>query len=498
MTNSLVSIIIPVYNVEKYIDRCLESVLNQTYCNLEIIVVNDCTSDNSMSIVDNYSGKYSNIIIISLCENKGPMRARNVGTKASTGDYIIFCDSDDWLPPNAVELLLKAALVNDADIITGSFQKVSTLGEYKSVRKPKLSYGHDTYAVYKSLLNTELPHSMCGKIFRADLLRDNEFIIYDNFTNSEDKLLMYQLIAHTKKVVTIDNVVYYYLDNCSSSTRDKKKFILRGALNNIQIVSNFLIKKFENDYELMCLLEKNLVSVAISLAVSKSINPNQFIENIEIPCKKTFFSFKNMSRLFSGKYLFYNYIIIKFHITKVIFSKRKYLIKSLSSIIQRIYYFFLSDEKYARKIGVQIGNRCSIGSRSFGSEPYLIKIGDHVQITDNVHFFTHGGGWILRDEYPNIDIFGKIEIKNNVYIGSGSYILMGVTIGNNVVVGARTVVTKSIPDNVVVAGNPAKIIGSINDFKHKMLKYNLGTKGMNYHEKKEFLLSITDYKFIIK
>lgn len=172
--------------------------------------------------------------------------------------------------------------------------------------------------------------------------------------------------------------------------------------------------------------------------------------------------------------------------------------KIIIAIIQKIYNLFLDNQQYARKVGVQIGERCSIGTRYFGSEPYLIKIGNHVQITDDVHFFTHGGGWILRDKYPDMDVFGKIEIKNNVYIGSGSYILMGVTIGNNVVVGARSVVTKSIPDNVVVAGNPAKIIGTIEDYEKRMLKANVGTKGMSSQRKKEYLCSCCGDKFLRK
>jgi len=90
------------------------------------------------------------------------------------------------------------------------------------------------------------------------------------------------------------------------------------------------------------------------------------------------------------------------------------------SKLKNIYYKYVyTNEQYARTIGVNIGENCSIGTRNFGSEPYLITIGNHVQITDNVFFFTHGGGWIFRDELPDFDCFGKIVIKDNVYIGSG-------------------------------------------------------------------------------
>lgn len=160
-------------------------------------------------------------------------------------------------------------------------------------------------------------------------------------------------------------------------------------------------------------------------------------------------------------------------------------IRTLIDYIKRIIY---NPEQYAKKLGVKIGNDCWIASRNFGSEPYLIEIGDHVQITDNVHFFTHGGGWVFRDEIPDFDIFGKIVIKDNVYIGSGVYILPGITIESNVIVAARSVVTKSVPSNVIIAGNPAKIISSLPKYKERVIGYNLKTKLLNKNMKKNIYL----------
>lgn len=159
---------------------------------------------------------------------------------------------------------------------------------------------------------------------------------------------------------------------------------------------------------------------------------------------------------------------------------------------------FWSTEKYARYLGVKIGKNCDIQNVNFGSEPYLINIGDDVQITDGTKIFTHGGAKVLRKNYPNMDFFGKVKIGDNVYIGNNCLIMPGVTIGSNVIVAAGSVVTKSIPDNVVVGGNPAKILSSLNDFEVKILKYNVGTKGMSKFQKKLYLLSLTDSEFIKK
>jgi len=152
--------------------------------------------------------------------------------------------------------------------------------------------------------------------------------------------------------------------------------------------------------------------------------------------------------------------------------------------------------KYAKYLGVSIGKDCWIATRYFGSEPYLITIGDHVQITGGVRFFTHGGGWILREEQPDFDAFGKIKIGNNVYIGSCSMIMPGVTIGNNIIIGAGSVVTRSVPDGVLLAGNPARIIGTIDDYKQRMQKYNTRSKQLGKREKMTYLLSISENRFI--
>lgn len=156
----------------------------------------------------------------------------------------------------------------------------------------------------------------------------------------------------------------------------------------------------------------------------------------------------------------------------------------------------LSPITYWRKQGVQIGDDCSISSCDFGTEPYLITIGNHVQITDGVKFFTHGGGWVLREEIPNFDIFGRITIGNNVYIGNNAIILPGITVGDNVLVAAGAIVTKSIPTNSIVGGNPAKIIGNIDDFKRRMLLHNFNTKAVQ--NKREAILNSPEELFVKK
>lgn len=160
--------------------------------------------------------------------------------------------------------------------------------------------------------------------------------------------------------------------------------------------------------------------------------------------------------------------------------------------------FFWSLEKQARKAGVNMGEHNAVSSHFWSSEPYLISVGSHCQITEGVRFYTHGGAGAVRRKYPLFDTFGKIKIGDYVYIGSGAKILPGCVVGDNVLIAAGSIVTKSVPSNVVVAGNPAKIIGSIDEYIQRNKIYNTNSNYMNYNEKKALLLSLPEDKFVKK
>ena len=167
--------------------------------------------------------------------------------------------------------------------------------------------------------------------------------------------------------------------------------------------------------------------------------------------------------------------------------------------IKNLYWRFIkSPEAYARHLGVNIGTNCLIDTRLWPSEPYLITIGNNVQITARVSIYTHGGGNAVRRIEPNFDCFGKVIIKDWAYIGSQSVIMPGVIVGEGALVAAGSVVTKSVPPYTVVGGNPAKYICSIDDYYRKNLPYNVSTKKLGVQEKKEILMSLSEEKFIKK
>jgi acetyltransferase-like isoleucine patch superfamily enzyme len=126
--------------------------------------------------------------------------------------------------------------------------------------------------------------------------------------------------------------------------------------------------------------------------------------------------------------------------------------------------------EYFRSQGAQIGEDCFFSIRKLSSEPYLVKIGNHVAVSRGVSFITHNLGWCFRDEVPDLQVFGTITIEDNCNIGPYSILLPGIKIMRNSIIGAGSVVTKDVPTNSIVAGNPAKVIASIDKYKEKAIE----------------------------
>ena len=157
------------------------------------------------------------------------------------------------------------------------------------------------------------------------------------------------------------------------------------------------------------------------------------------------------------------------------------MLTKLKRVIELWRYLTYSPQKYAKHIGVNMGTDNFIPDKKcWSSEPYLITVGSHCQITHGVRLFTHGGANVAREIYPDFDTFGKIVIGDWVYIGSGSLIMPGVTIGNHAL------------------GNPARIIGNVDDYIKRNMPYNLNSKKLTRSEKRKLLLSLPEERFIRK
>jgi len=161
--------------------------------------------------------------------------------------------------------------------------------------------------------------------------------------------------------------------------------------------------------------------------------------------------------------------------------------------LQRLLLKAASNErkiKYLRRQGMKIGQDCFFATMSFSTEPYLIEIGNHVAIAGGTLLITHDGAiWCFREEIRNADIFGKIKIGNNVFIGSNCTILPNTVIGNNCIVGAGSIVRGTFADNSVIIGNPAKVVlnMSVQKFFYLQNKGLLRTKNISASKKTEII-----------
>lgn len=147
------------------------------------------------------------------------------------------------------------------------------------------------------------------------------------------------------------------------------------------------------------------------------------------------------------------------------------ILKKIKSLYLLFYGHLFGGVKLARRLGVTVGNDCRIYTRVWGSEPFLISIGNRVTITDGVKILTHDGAtWLIRNEHGcRFQRFAAVEIGDNVFIGVNAIIMPGITIGSNVIIGAGSVVTKNLSSNGVYVGNPAKFIKKFIDYEQKVI-----------------------------
>ncbi|SDE70680.1 Hexapeptide repeat of succinyl-transferase [Auraticoccus monumenti] len=149
--------------------------------------------------------------------------------------------------------------------------------------------------------------------------------------------------------------------------------------------------------------------------------------------------------------------------------------------------------RWARGLGVAVGDRCrflAVSRATFGSEPYLIRIGNHVTITEGVRFVTHDGGvWIFRDDEPQMDVVAGIVVEDNVFIGLRAILLPGVHVGRNSVVAAGAVVSRDVPAGSVVGGVPARRLKSVEEYRASLHGRAQPTKGMSFEEKRSWHLA---------
>lgn len=213
-----VSVIVPVYNTEKYLSKCLDSVLGQSYKNIEIIAVNDGSTDGSLKILEDYSKKSSNIIVINK-KNNGVSAARNDGLKRATGEYMMFVDSDDWIDCNMIAEMMVQIKEENADIVKCGYVRDSIVKQdyFKLTNEKKIYKKENKISLYNEIINNYKFNSACTQLFSKKLITDG--MKFDsNVKIGEDLLFNLDLYTNAETVVALEECYYHYYYNDNSAT----------------------------------------------------------------------------------------------------------------------------------------------------------------------------------------------------------------------------------------------------------------------------------------
>lgn len=263
----LVSILVPFYNVEQYIERCARSIFEQTYDNLEIIFVDDCSSDKSNQILENVLSRYSQrtdqVKIVHHSKNRGLPAARNSLIEHTSGDYVFFVDSDDSVERNAVELLVKRQQETDADIVTARayFHLPDRTVEYPDGGWQVVNKN----TAIKKLLHQDLSHSLWRRLVRTSLFRENDLRWREGVNMDVDFQVVPRMVYYAKKIDGLDAFIYhYYRDNEGSlMTRCHNSYQLQDyKLESIKGIIHFFEERDQECYGISCeYLVKSLYSI---------------------------------------------------------------------------------------------------------------------------------------------------------------------------------------------------------------------------------------------
>ena len=245
-----VSVCVPIYGVEKYIERCARSLFEQTMKDdIEFIFVNDCTPDRSeqilLAVLEDYPQRKNQVKILHHAENQGLTGARSTALNAACGDYIIHCDSDDWVDPALYETMYRTAVERQADVVCCA---ITLENSTKSSRRIQLA-GKSVDDLFFDFFNTVAFNSLCNKMFSGKIARDAETIIPKHMIMAEDLLLTTQMLLKCRNIALCNDVSYHYF---------------RG--NSASATANFSLSSFESQRKVINILLKVLPGKYDSIA----------------------------------------------------------------------------------------------------------------------------------------------------------------------------------------------------------------------------------------
>ena len=324
MNNKLISVIVPVYNLENYIERCLKSIQNQTYSNIEIIVVDDGSKDDSWNVI-NRIAKEDNRVIPIHKENGGVSSARMLGLANANGEWIGFVDGDDEIEEDMYEVLINNAFEYDADISHCGYKLIFNDGRITSFYDTKVKKIQDNTTGVIDLLEGDLIEpGLCNKLYKKSLFEDIE--LDTNIKINEDLLLNYYLFKNSQLSIFEDLTKYHYLIRDNSASRSK--------LNDYKIYDPIRVKEVilnDADDEYKSTAQKVFLRTLIYVYNSLIINEGDFV-NDKKKIRKMIFSNRCYCSLLNSKLKIMTNMIM--------------LIPNFYKIIYKIYYHNILKSKY--------------------------------------------------------------------------------------------------------------------------------------------------------
>lgn len=268
--NEFVSIIVPVYNAEEYLDRCLESILAQTYIHYEVLLINDGSTDRSQEICDKYALEDKRIHVIQKV-NSGVAETRNVGIKAAKGKYISFIDSDDYIKSDMLEKMIIRAEHSNSDMVMCKYfidnngEIHQALMDYEEVYDGCLSIKEGLLKLYYGEYHNGL-YSLCNKLIKKSVYIDNNISFDISLKRGEDAWFIFQCLKHCKHIEFIPEAYYYYYQNSGS------------------IMHSF----YEDQYEKWVYMRKLLLEEnnTINININYSLFYKEFLYKVAIYCRE--------------------------------------------------------------------------------------------------------------------------------------------------------------------------------------------------------------------
>lgn len=436
-----ISVIIPVYNTEKYLSRCLESIINQTYTDLEIICVNDGSTDNSAKILEEYAKKDKRIKVISQ-NNRGLSMARNVGLKHMSGQYVSFIDSDDWIDVEYYEYLMYQIKYNNADIAMSGMRIVHDRNISNNAT-PNLVTNNFVKKV-KNLPNG----SVCDKLFKSELFKGIEF---PRGRYYEDNIVLITIMQKSNIVAFSNYVSYYYFVNQSGICKTKDDKITQQKQKD-QVYFAQEIMNFAR--QIHCKNTDAIKDFIVRTIAAKFISKkSEYYEQIKEILGKSYLYKRKTKRFFARLF-------------KHLYHKKNKKIDYMPCIIGE-YTYYGNNFNVFNKIS-HIGRYCSIGknvqigtsshfTNTLTTSPIVIpniQFNDFSKVSDD--------SWIkYYNDFFNTMPFAHqepVSIGNDVWIGNNVIIMDGIRIGHGAIIGSGAVVTHDVPPYAVVGGVPAQII----------------------------------------